>query len=289
MRWNDFNSLFDAALAEDRAEADATTRALIPPGARASARLKACENGVICGLPLMRQLAARCDEKIVCDLLRADGDQVRPGSALARLNGPASSLLGLERTALNFLQRLSGIATLSAKFVDRVKGTRARIYDTRKTTPGLRELERYAVRCGGAQNHRLNLAGAVLIKDNHLVLLDGDVRRAVQSAREKCPDLPVEVEVEDIQQVGAALESGADIILLDNMCVSDVAQVVALADALPEERRPALEASGGISLDNVVDYARTGVERIAIGALTHSAPALDISIELAPVLPCGAE
>jgi nicotinate-nucleotide pyrophosphorylase (carboxylating) len=215
------------------------------------------------------------DPKVTIRVDREDGARVIVGDSVLYLSGHARALLAAERVALNFMQRLSGVASLTAKYVDAVRGTRARILDTRKTTPGWRLLEKYAVRSGGGTNHRLNLSSAVLIKDNHLSAVDGDVSLAVRRARELAPaGTKVEVECDCIEQVQAALEASADIIMLDNMSPAQMADCVRLVKG-----RAITEASGGVNLDTVGRIAETGVDWISVGALTHSAPALDLSLD----------
>ncbi|KPK57422.1 MAG: hypothetical protein AMK73_10190 [Planctomycetes bacterium SM23_32] len=285
MDWERFDWLLDAALEEDAARRDLTTSALVADDARAEARVRAGEAGVVCGLPLAERLAARFDDRIAFEQVADDGDPVVPGDVVALLRGPAASMLSIERTMLNFLQRLSGVATMTARFVARVAGTGARIYDTRKTTPGWRELEKYAVRCGGGCNHRMDLEGLALIKDNHLALGAGGrevIGAAVGKLRADRPDVQVEVEVEDPSRLGAALAARPDIIMLDNMSPEQVRDAVALIRAHADAGQPQIEASGSVTLDNVADYAAAGVDRISVGALTHSAPALDLSLDVAP-------
>lgn len=285
MDWERFDWLIDRALEEDRARQDVTTRALVPPGRRAEAEVRAGAEGVACGLPLVRRVAARFDPHLEFQECVREGERVRPGAVMARLSGPAASVLSVERTILNFLGRLSGVATLTAQFVENVKGTKARIYDTRKTTPGWRELEKYAVRCGGGCNHRMNLADQALIKDNHLALLSTEpqgpqaVHEAVEKVRATCPGLEVEVEVQNLAEAEAALAAGPDVIMLDNMSPQQVREAAALTKA-KAGARPLLEASGTVTLATVRDYAEAGADRISIGALTHSAPALNLSLEI---------
>jgi len=288
MNWQDFDPLLDAALEEDAARRDATTLALVPPDRLAEARLVAKQAGVICGLPLASRLVGRFDARLAFAECVGDGARLEPGAVAARLSGPATAMLSVERTMLNFLQRLSGVATLTAAYVEAVRGTAAGIYDTRKTTPGWRALEKYAVRCGGGRNHRMNLGDMVLVKDNHLELMgrrprDPEaVREAVEKARAGWPEVPVEVEVEDLEQLEAAVGAAPNFILLDNMTPEQTAQAVALVQHLTAGRlRPELESSGGIDLSNVRAYAEAGVDRISIGALTHSAPAMDLSLDVA--------
>jgi len=268
-------ALVRAALEEDRAFDDVTTRATVPAEARARAVLAARAPGVVAGLPLALAAFRALSTEVVAEVRAADGSRVEAGAAAVVLEGPARALLSAERVALNFVQRLSGIATLTARYVEAVAGTRARIYDTRKTTPTLRALEKYAVRCGGGVSHRADLASAALIKDNHLAAVGGDVSLAVARARAAAPSgMTVEVECDDAGQVRAALDAGADIILLDNMAPGAMRACVALVAG-----RVPVEASGGVSLATVRAIAETGVDRISVGALTHSAPALDLGLD----------
>ena len=281
MNWNDFDPLLDAALTEDAVSLDATTRALVPGGLEVLGRVIAREEGVACGLALADRLVTRFGHGLSFKADVSDGDRVARGQVIAEVRGPAAPMLSLERAMLNFLQHLSGLACLTAQFAHAVHGTSAAIYDTRKTTPGWRELEKYAVTCGGGRNHRPHLAGAVLIKDNHLALArDGDVAGAVRRARDAYPGLTVEVEVEDVDQLREALTAGPDIILLDNMTPAEVRRAVELTQEISPEDPPLLEASGGITLEDVRQYAEAGADRISIGVLTHSAPAMDISMEI---------
>jgi nicotinate-nucleotide pyrophosphorylase (carboxylating) len=287
MDWSQFDDLLEAAIEEDSARHDVTTLALVPPERTAHAEIVARESGVLCGLPLAGHLTALFDPELEFEQRMRDGERVAPGARVAGLRGPAGSMLSLERTMLNFLQRLSGISTLTARFVERVSETRARIYDTRKTTPGWRRLEKYAVECGGGYNHRMSLGDMVLIKENHLALMgqgsggQGAIREAVRRAREEWPGKPVEVEVERLEQLRDALAAAPDIVMLDNMTAEQVARgVEILEDRSSSAPRPKLEASGGITLANVEEYAAAGADRIALGALTHSAPALDIAMSI---------
>ena len=269
------DALVRAALDEDRAFEDVTTLSTVPADLTARASLVARAAGVIAGVPLAAAAFRLLDPRVTIDILVEDGERVEAGTVVLRVSGSPRSLLSAERVALNFLQRLSGTATLSARYVDAVRGTGARILDTRKTTPLLRALEKYAVRAGGGMNHRLDLADAVLIKDNHIAALGGDTALAVRRAREFAPHgTRVEVECESVAQVSVALEAGADIVLLDNMPLDDVRACVALAAG-----RAIVEASGGVSLDTVRAIAETGVDWISVGALTHSAPALDLALD----------
>jgi nicotinate-nucleotide pyrophosphorylase (carboxylating) len=282
-------ALLALALAEDLdAAGDLTSMATIPSDARGAARLVAWSSGVLAGLPVVERLAVEFDLAGCWEFERADGDRLEPGTVVGRLTGSMRSLLALERTALNFLQRLSGIATLTARFVAAVAGTRAAIYDTRKTTPGWRALEKYAVRCGGGRNHRFGLYDAILIKDNHLAWLqqaaagpgaaDRAIARAIPAARAQAPTgTIIEIEVESLDQLDVALRCGPDIILVDNLGPKWVAEAVRRRDAVAP--RILLEASGCVTLDTVAALAATGVERISVGTLTHSAPALDLSLD----------
>jgi nicotinate-nucleotide pyrophosphorylase (carboxylating) len=275
-------ALFDLALAEDLGQAgDLTSIATIPDDARGAAHFTARTDGVIAGLPVVALLAERFGLGAGWQALIADGDRIAPGAVIARLAGAMRLLLAMERTALNFVQRLSGIATLTARFVAEVAGTRAMILDTRKTTPGWRALEKYAVRCGGGRNHRTGLYDAVLIKDNHLAWLEGagdPIRRAIKAARAHTPNgTVVEVEVDSLDQLMRALECDPDIVLVDNLGPGALAEAVRRRDA--SKPRVLLEASGGVTLATVGALARTGVDRISVGALTHSAPALDIGMD----------
>jgi nicotinate-nucleotide pyrophosphorylase (carboxylating) len=264
-----------AALEEDRAYEDVTTVSIVPAGLRASAVLVARSAGVIAGLPLMEAVFTLLDPTVKFRRLEQDGARVRASQAVLEIEGTARAMLSGERVALNFIQRLSGIATLTARFVDAVRGTKAKILDTRKTTPGLRALERYAVRCGGGTNHRYDLSAAVLIKDNHLAAVGGDIALAVRRARAAAPEgMQLEVECDRRDQVVAALEAGADVILLDNMSVDEMRACVELVHGAA-----ILEASGGITLDTVCEVAASGVDWISVGALTHSAPSLDLSLD----------
>jgi nicotinate-nucleotide pyrophosphorylase (carboxylating) len=259
----------DRWLAEDVGEGDLTTSAVIDEGATATARMLLKEPGVVCGLRVAGEVFERLAATV--EPLAAEGDMVDAGP-IARVEGSARGILSGERLALNLLGRLSGIATLTRRYVDAVEGTGAVILDTRKTTPGLRALEKQAVACGGGQNHRLGLYDGILIKDNHLRLA-GSLADAVGRASES--GVPVEVECDTLDQVREALRAGADSILLDNMTVRELREAVELSDG-----RARLEASGGVTLDTVRAMAETGVDFISVGALTHSARALDVSLEV---------
>jgi nicotinate-nucleotide pyrophosphorylase (carboxylating) len=262
------------ALDEDGAFNDLTTIATVVSERRARATLVARDNGVLCGVPLAVNAFRLLDPKVAIRIDVEDGMRVSPGSSVLFVNGNARALLSAERVALNFLQRLSGIASLTAQFVAAVEGTGAKILDTRKTTPGWRQLEKYAVRAGGGYNHRLDLSSAVLIKDNHLSAVDGDIAMAVNRARELAPGVKVEVECDNLEQVEQALAAGADIIMLDNMDPDDMKRAVRIVN-----HRAVLEASGGVGLTTVRAIAETGVDWISVGALTHSAPAMDLGLD----------
>jgi nicotinate-nucleotide pyrophosphorylase (carboxylating) len=269
------NSWVHSALNEDGAMNDLTTIATVVSERRARARLVARDAGVVCGVPLALEAFRVLDSKITIRVDAEDGTRVERGSAVLFLSGHARGLLSAERVALNFMQHLSGIATLTARYVDAVKGTKARILDTRKTLPGWRSLEKYAVCAGGGKNHRADLSTGILIKDNHLSALDGNIELAVRRSREISPvGVKVEVECETREQVVAALAAGADIVMLDNMPPDLMAECVRLVNG-----RATTEASGGVNLSNVRAIAETGVDWISIGALTHSAPALNLALD----------
>jgi nicotinate-nucleotide pyrophosphorylase (carboxylating) len=278
-------ALIRMALAEDLDDAgDLTTATVVPARARGSARLVARSPGVIAGLPVVAMLMDRFELGEGWRPLRTDGDRVEAGDVLGELSGPFRSILTLERTALNFLQRLSGVATLTARFVAEVGGTAAGVFDTRKTTPGWRALEKYAVRCGGGRNHRIGLYDAVLIKDNHLGWLQAagvadPIARAIDDARAGTPTgTVVEVEVDTLEQLDAALRRRPDIVLVDNLGPEALREAVRRRDATAPGVE--LEASGGVSLATIAGLARAGVDRISVGALTHSAVALDVALDI---------
>ncbi len=262
-----------AALAEDIGAGDVTTDATVRVDAVGVADLLVKEAGVVCGLHVAETTFRALDPDIRFDALASDGDVVEPPAVVARISGSERAILTGERVALNFLGRLSGIATLTHRYVDAVEGTGAAVLDTRKTTPGLRELEKYAVACGGGRNHRFGLDDAVLVKDNHLRAA-GSVPAAVELVR-AASALPIEVECDTLEQVAEALAAGVDAILLDNMTHDQLRAAVALAKG-----RVRLEASGGVTLDTIRAVAETGVDEISVGALTHSARSLDVSLEL---------
>ena len=264
-----------AALEEDGAFNDITTVATVHSTARARARLVARQAGVIAGVPLALEAFRILDPTIAIRIDIGDGTAVAAGTQVLYISGHARGMLAAERVALNFMQHLSGIASMTARFVDAVKGTRVQILDTRKTTPGWRRLEKYAVRAGGGKNHRSDLSAAVLIKDNHLAALGGDIAAAVSRARGLAPaDTRIEVECDRLDQVAAAIDAGTDIVLLDNMSIEQLHAAVALVD-----RRAITEASGGVRLDTVRAIAETGVDWISVGAITHSAGALNLALD----------
>ena len=270
--------LIDLALEEDRGTGDWTTRWTVPTRTRANATIVAKAHGVIAGTALASAVFLRLEPRSEIDIIAADGDRVRPGEPVMRVRGPARALLTGERVALNFLQRLSGVATLTRSFVDAVAGSGARILDTRKTTPGWRVLEKAAVRAGGGANHRAGLWDMVLIKDNHKAIAGGLAEAVARVREQNARKLPVTVEVHSIEELDAALAAGVDRLLLDNFSTAELARMVARArqaDAPPE-----IEASGNMSLDRVGEVAATGVDFISVGALTHSAPAFDLSLRL---------
>ena len=271
----DIAHLVTVALAEDVGPGDLTTNALVDPRARVGAQILLKSPGVVAGLPLVEAVFQTLSTEISLEYVVTDGTVItEPRGPVVRLAGPARAILTGERTALNFLGQLSGVASLTHAFVEAVAGTGVVILDTRKTRPGLRALQKYAVRCGGGWNHRFGLYDAILIKDNHLRAAGG-IRPAIRRARAGLPGRPVEVEAETIAQVAEAMAEGADRILLDNMSLAALREAVALVDG-----RTALEASGGVSLATVRGIAETGVDFISVGALTHSAVALDVSLEV---------
>lgn len=267
--------LIDLALKEDIGPGDVTTNSIIPPDCNVAGLLVAKEEGVIAGLPVAEAVFRRLDPAVNLSFQVREGEQVTNAQILARVEGNARAVLTGERLALNFLQRLSGIATYVHRLVRLLEGCKAKIVDTRKTTPGLRFLEKYAVRVGGGNNHRFGLYDAVLIKDNHLKIAGG-IRRAIQQARSRIPlTMKIEVEVENLAGVAEALAAGADIIMLDNMDLPTMREAVNFVAG-----RALLEASGGITEENILAVAQTGVDFVSVGALTHSARALDISLEI---------
>jgi len=275
------DSIIDNALAEDRVSEDITSDALVPPEIQGKAAITARGEGVLAGGDIARRVFLRVDPSLQVEVLIEDGAGVKPADTIATVTGRVTSILRAERVALNFLQRLSGIASQTAQYVATTRGSAVTILDTRKTTPGIRLMEKYAVRMGGGQNHRLHLGDGILIKDNHLAALRAlgmKLKDIIARAKQNAPrGLAVEVETTTVEEALAAAEAGADIIMLDNMSPDEVRRVVSL---IPNQVKT--EASGGITLENVGDVARTGVDFISVGALTHSVKALDISLEIEP-------
>jgi nicotinate-nucleotide pyrophosphorylase (carboxylating) len=271
--------IIDRALAEDLSKGDVTTEALISTDWRGTGFIVVKKEGILAGINVAKQVFHRVDPELKVEVLLEDGAGVKPGSKVANVSGSIASILQAERVALNFLQRLSGIASETNRYVEAVKGLPVRIMDTRKTTPGLRSLEKHAVKAGGGENHRMSLGDGILIKDNHLAALRSrglNIKQIVARARQNSPQrLPVEVEVETVSEALEAAEAGADVVMLDNMNLEEMRKAVKSIHG-----RALIEASGGITLDNVRAVAETGVDFISIGALTHSARALDISLEL---------
>lgn len=273
------------ALAEDIGDGDITSETFIPEDAQAEGQLLAKQDFVLCGLPVAEMAFRELDHDCAIFAAATDGERIKSGVAFATVRGSARAILTAERTALNFLQRLSGIATLTAAYVEKVKGTGAQIYDTRKTTPGLRVLEKYAVRVGGGRNHRMGLYDQILLKDNHLALLNAAGTDAFKMMKEldRGGLAQVEIEVTNIADALRALEAGADIVMLDNMSVEQMCEVVEKTGRRAGElggAMPALEASGGVTLERAAQVAATGVDRISVGSLTHSAAAVDISLDI---------
>jgi nicotinate-nucleotide pyrophosphorylase (carboxylating) len=273
--------IVQSALDEDlRYGPDVTTTATAPVGATAVASVVSRRPGVVAGLPVALAVLEQADLSpemaVAC---RADGDRVGPGTEVLRIQAPLRALLTAERTLLNFLTHLSGVASATRAWADALDGTRCVVRDTRKTLPGLRALEKYAVRCGGGQNHRMGLGDAALIKDNHVVAA-GSITKAIEAVRAAAPGLPLEVECDTLDQVAEALDAGAHLILLDNMDLPELRAAVAMAAAYPGVK---LEASGGLRLADARAVAETGVDYVAVGGLTHSAPALDLGLDLSPL------
>jgi len=265
-----------AALAEDVGSGDLTTE-LVPAHQQAAAKVISRQACTLCGQPWFDEVFRQLESEIKCNWLLAEGDQVAPDTVICELHGPARALLTGERSALNFLQLLSATASAARQYVDAVAGTKAVILDTRKTLPGLRRAQKYAVRCGGAQNHRMGLYDAILIKENHIAAAGG-IQAAVSAASSHASDVPIQVEVETLEQLQQALASGAHRLLLDNFSISQLSDAVTLRDQHATD--VTLEASGGITLDNVRAVAETGVDFISIGALTKDVRAVDFSMQL---------
>ncbi len=274
--------LISSGLQEDAPAGDLTSEILVAESVSLRAAVVPRQDGILCGLPVVAELFRQVEPAISLRPLRSDGDRVAAGAPVLELDGPAQPVLRGERVALNFLQRLSGIATATRRIVDAVAGTGCRVYDTRKTIPGWRVLERYAVRVGGGFNHRFSLSDLVIVKDNHrqvLAALGEDSMEAwVRRVRETRPGVAVELEVDSIDELESALRAGADIVLLDNFGVEELRRAVELTRGMA--RKPLLEASGGITAANAAEVAATGVDRMALGAITHSAPALDLGLDV---------
>jgi nicotinate-nucleotide pyrophosphorylase (carboxylating) len=271
-------SLIRKALEEDLGSGDLTTNATIDPDLKGRASLLARETLVLAGLPVFIKVFRMLSVEIISEDYFEDGQVVQEGEKICQITGPANAILKGERTALNFLQRMSGIATLTKTYVDKVGLQKVRLVDTRKTAPGLRLFDKYAVRMGGGFNHRMGLYDGVLIKDNHISAA-GSITNAVDLAKRKVPHtIKVEVEVEDLEALEEAIQAGADVVLLDNMSPHRLKEAVRLSNG-----RVPLEASGGINLKNIEQIAKTGVDIISVGALTHSAKAVDISLEMIPL------
>jgi len=291
MDWNSrrITAVIENALLEDRATRDATSYACIDPNQRAAATILAKQDCILAGIGCVSRIldvyaaldgAVTSHYEVTTHPEIFDGIRLHKGQSIAVIRHNARVILSCERVILNFMQRLSGIATLTRQFVDAVSGTKARILDTRKTVPGLRMLDKYAVRCGGGQNHRLDLSDGVLIKNNHIALAGGIVPALERAHKNRRGEQIIEIEVRSLEELEQALEHGGEAILLDNMSVEDVKRAVERCSR--EERRIPLEVSGGITLENVRAYAETGVNFISVGALTHSAKAMDMSMRLAP-------
>ncbi len=275
-------ALIELALAEDIGSGDVTSLYFIPKERRACAFVAVRSEGVVSGVELAARVFSKVDSHLAVEVLIPDGSKVSEGALLIRVEGSARSILTAERTALNFLQRLSGVASLTARYVAQVKGTRAQILDTRKTTPGYRLMEKKAVADGGGTNHRLGLYDRAMVKDNHLVAEGGveELQKAIQQLKEELPGVEVELEADNLDQVRTFLElEGVDYILLDNMTSGDLLKAVAARGA---RSKPQLEASGGVTMKNLREIAKTGVDFISVGALTHSAPSLDIGLDFTP-------
>ncbi len=272
------NKLIETALQEDIGSGDVTTEATVPNSSMSKAFVNAREDLVLCGLNIVQAIFKKLDPSICIEPLHYDGEKIRNGETIATIKGRTKPILTGERVALNFLQRLSGVATLTNTYAEKIKGTNAKILDTRKTTPGLRKLEKYAVLCGGGHNHRIGLYDQILVKDNHIAALKNEkpnpIAAAVKRSRESYPSFIVEIEADNLNQVCQAVEAGADIVLLDNMKINQIKEAVAIAKG-----RVKLEVSGGVNLNTVREIAETGVDFISVGALTHSARAVDIALD----------
>ncbi|MGE5380863.1 MAG: carboxylating nicotinate-nucleotide diphosphorylase [Methylocystaceae bacterium] len=270
------DQLITRALQEDIGHGDLTTRFVVPPDLVGKAQIVAKDTGILAGMPAAERVFSLLDNKLLITTWQPEGSSLEPGKIIAEISGRVASILTGERVALNFLQHLSGVATRTHRLVSLMGGSKAVLVDTRKTTPGLRQLEKYATRMGGARNHRFGLYDGVMIKDNHIVAAGGSIAQAVARVRAAVPHtVKVEVEAEDLEMVTEALAAGADIILLDNMDIQMMRSAVAMIKG-----RALVEASGGINESTIAEVAATGVDMISVGAITHSAPALDISLDL---------
>ncbi len=271
------DTLIDLALEEDAGLGDVTSRAIFAPTHRSRGWIEARQTLTVCGLEVAERVFHRVDPRLKVTRTAADGDQVKAGTVVLKVSGPTASILTAERTALNFMQRLSGIATHSRRYADAARPLGLRVVDTRKTTPGFRALEKYAVRCGGCHNHRSSLGEHVLIKDNHIAAA-GSIAKAVALARREAPHTAkIEIEAKTMAEVKAALKAGAEVILLDNMSPVEVRAAAVLVNGAA-----LLEVSGGVTLESLSRYAIPGISVVSVGALTHSSPAADLSLELAP-------
>lgn len=273
----DARRVIQAALAEDIGSGDVTSSAVVPAEVRFHGVMRARQDLVVAGLPVACEVFRLVVPEAGFRPLVADGDLVKAGAVVAEIEGPARGLLTAERTALNFLQLLSGIATASRLYVERIRGTGCTLLDTRKTIPGMRKLSKYATRCGGAQNHRMGLFDAILIKDNHIAMCGG-ISAAVRKSRQVAPEFSIEVECDTLAQVAEAAAAGVDRILLDNMSIQELRQAVALIAGRAET-----EASGGVTLETVAAIAATGVKFVSVGRITQSAPAVDIGLDWAAI------
>jgi len=275
------DQLITRALQEDIGHGDLTTRYVVPPQLVGKAQIVAKAEGVLAGIPVVERLFSLLDNKLLVTAWQSEGSSLEPGKIIAEISGSVASILTGERVALNFLQHLSGIATRTHSLVRLIEGSGAVIVDTRKTIPGLRQLEKYATRMGGARNHRFGLYDGVMIKDNHIVAAGGSITQAVALVKQAVPHtVKIEVEAENLEMVAEALAAGADIILLDNM---EIAMMKAAVELI--QGQALTEASGGITEATIAEVAATGVDMISVGAITHSAPALDISLDLLTGIP----
>ncbi|MCA8915714.1 MAG: carboxylating nicotinate-nucleotide diphosphorylase [Planctomycetes bacterium] len=269
------------ALQEDVGPGDLTGGVLLDTDATGTADVRVKQDGVICGLQWLEVVFGKLDDSVSVQMEAVDGDRIKAGTVVASVTCGLPQLVAGERTALNLIQRLSGIATLTARFMDAIEGTRCMVFDTRKTTPGLRAFEKYAVVCGGGANHRMGLYDEMMIKENHLYLSGLKLPEAISKLREAHPDTRLTAEAENLAEAQAAIHAGADIVLLDEFSLEDIRAAVAFRGSDDESvRKTQLEVSGGVTLATIKDYAETGVERVSVGALTHSASALDVSLKV---------